>query len=193
MKDLDPIFIDGIMFTLMETGDLQFANSLLKKKIMSKQWLCDKVLLHHGQPKHTLILGAWYPTLIPYVLGGKYTFVDKDPDVIESTKIFNKRVYKSDEMDYNIIDAYDYLSICNQRRFDLIINTSCEHMFDMSTFVVDGPLYALQSNNYFGIDGHINCKNNLTEFVESTGLSSLFYTGTLTTEKYERYMVIGRL
>lgn len=182
------------MFTLMETGDLQFANSLLKKKIQSKQWLCDKVLLHHGNPKHTLILGAWYPTVIPYLLGGKYTFVDIDPNVIETTKIFNKRVYKSDDIDYNTIDAFDYLSICNQNKFDLIINTSCEHMsFDMSTFVTDGPLYAFQSNNYFGVDGHINCKNNLAEFVESTGLSRLCYTGTLTTEKYERYMVIGRL
>lgn len=194
---IDETLMDGIAFAILHSTpdeSAALADSLLIKKLRSKQWLIDNVLEHHGSPLNTLMLGAWYPILIPYQLGGKYTFVDTDPSVVNLTKKFWKRVYKTDQIEYNIIDAYDYLYMANQRKFDLIINTSCEHMtFDMSEFVVDGPTYVLQSNNYTSIDEHINCKQNITEFVNSCGLNNILYQGTLETEKYERYMVIGRV
>lgn len=193
----DDKLLDGIAFAILHSTPAEviaLADSLLIKKLKSKQWLIDKVLEHHGQPKNTLMLGAWYPILIPYQLGGKYTFVDIDPSVVPLTKKFWKRVYNTDELEYNIIDAYDYLSIANQNKYDLIVNTSCEHMnFDMKEVVVHGPCYVFQSNNYYGVDGHINCKECLSSFIESTGLSNILYSGTLETEKYERYMVIGRV
>ena len=49
-----------------------------------------------------------------------------------------------------------------------------------------------QSNNYTSVDSHINCSNSLEEFVEGLNLREVWYSGTLETENYDRYMVIGR-
>lgn len=194
---IDNKLLDGIAFAILHSTPDEasaLADSLLIKKLKSKQWLIDEVLKHHGSPQNTLMLGAWYPILIPYQLGGNYTFVDIDPSVVTLTKKFWKRVYNTNDIEYNIIDAYDYLSIADQAKYDLIINTSCEHMsFDMKEVVVPGPCYTLQSNNYYGVDGHVNCKKYLSSFIESTGLNNILYSGTLETEKYERYMVIGKV
>jgi len=88
---IDETLMDGIAFAILHSTpdeSAALADSLLIKKLRSKQWLIDNVLEHHGSPSNTLMLGAWYPILIPYQLGGKYTFVDKDPSVVNLTKKF---------------------------------------------------------------------------------------------------------
>ena len=51
-------------------------------------------------------------------------------------------------------------------------------------------LKILQSNNYFQIEEHINCKNNLEDFVSEFKIGKLLFKGTLEMEKSHRYMVI---
>ena len=82
------------------------------------------------------------------------------------------------------------------KKFDIVICTSCEHL---GQYLIDellkrrkkGSLVILQSNNYFSIEEHINCYNNLVEFEKSLKLEKILYRGTLKLDKYERYMVIG--
>jgi hypothetical protein len=73
-----------------------------------------------------------------------------------------------------------------------IINTSCEHMspewFDN---VPSGKLVALQSNDSFTEEGHINAVTNLDEFKDMFPLSTIYYDGLIKFEQYTRYMLVG--
>lgn len=187
-------FFNAFTKTMMQAESLEeahaFANSLLEKKLKSKQWLTEEVKKIIA-PKNTLLLGAWYATLIPYEIGGHFDCVDSDPIPKRLSKKFVKRVDNKYTLRYNTCDAFDYCAIKNIAHYDLVINTSCEHMADMKEIVVPGTLFAFQSNNYFEIEEHTNCKSSLDEFVISTGLNTVHYMGKLQTEKYTRYMVIG--
>lgn len=94
---------------------------------------------------------------------------------------------------------------------DLVINTSSEHMPDLKDIIKGrdyrdgtrspkkfpsdanpGCLFALQSNNMFHIDDHINCVNNEDELIEKSGLNDIRYKGSLKMPNgYSRFMVIG--
>jgi hypothetical protein len=78
---------------------------------------------------------------------------------------------------------------------DVIINTSCEHIKDVREWISViplGRLVVLQSNNYLGGDGHVNCVQGREEFVKQTGLSKILYSGERVLPMYTRYMVIGK-
>ena len=78
----------------------------------------------------------------------------------------------------------------------LIINTSCEHInqeqyLEWLSNVPKSSTVVLQSNNYFELDEHINCSKNLEEFVKKSNLK-VDVAETLSFEKYDRYMIIGK-
>ena len=62
---------------------------------------------------------------------------------------------------------------------------------DWFNLIPTGKLVALQSNNYFEIDDHVNCVNSLDELKHQAPLSNIIYEGELELEKYTRYMLIG--
>ena len=79
--------------------------------------------------------------------------------------------------------------------FDIIICTSCEHITDnvINDFIKKKKgtaLVVLQSNDYFEIEDHINCKNNCEEFADSINMRIL-ETHTLKLKKYNRFMLFG--
>ena len=77
---------------------------------------------------------------------------------------------------------------------DTIINTSCEHIANFIEWynkIPNGTLVVLQSNNYFEIKEHVNCVNNINEFIKIAPMSTLLYNGELELEKYTRFMLIG--
>ena len=172
-----------------------FADHVLINKLTSKKWLADQLLLV-TQPKNVLILGSWYSTYLPYALGANhYTCVDIDASVINLSAKFNERLYgNNDKFTYEVGDAQEWL-LKETSQFDVIINTSCEHMsFDMRDIeLIPNTFYVLQSNNYTIIKDHINCKTDLNSFIESTGLNNILYSGLKSLAKYDRYMVIGTL
>lgn len=190
-------FLSAYSKTLQDCRSLEevqwFSKHLLENKLSSKKWLVDEVL-KITKPTNVLLLGSWYTTYLPYALGeAHYTCVDIDPNVIYLSEKFNSHLKTNSKFTYITTDAQSYIQ-ANQKYYDLIINTSCEHMsFDMKDVLWDRrPLYILQSNNY-KIEEHINPKESLTDFIESTGLSDIKYSGTNKMTKYDRYMVIGKL
>lgn len=193
-------FIDAFAFTINESTDIKeiksFTNHLLQNKLISKQWLVNELLKIH-KPKNTLILGAWYATLIPYLLfeDNRFTCVDIDSSVKRLNDVFNNRLYVNNPVCSITGDAKDFLRVSDISIYDTVINTSCEHMlFDMKDVIMDPtPIYVFQSNNYFNNTEHVNCKSSLDEFIESTGLNTIFYYGEMKMSKYTRFMVIGKL
>ena len=197
---VDSTLIDGFSHTILKANSqhniVRLSHSMSENQIQSKNWLVNELLKIH-QPKNTLLLGCWFNILLPYMLqnNNRFTGVDLDLDVKFMSDTFNSRVY-GDQNPVNTIisDAKDFMLTNDIKQFDVVINTSCEHMaFNMKELIFDKePLFVLQSNNYL-IPEHINCKNTLDEFVDSTGLSNINFAGQLNLPKYSRFMVIGRL
>ena len=72
---------------------------------------------------------------------------------------------------------------------------SCEHISDelINKLISkeEDAFVILQSNNYFELDEHINCKKSLLDFKNSIKLK-IDYEGVKSFLKYDRYMLIGR-
>ena len=155
-------------------------NSLNDNQMASKEWL-----LKHLKPEgRVAVLGGWYGYLANELNG---ISVDLDP----GCKEYGKILYP--DVDFVVEDAFDYVL---RRRIDTIVCTSCEHMTQDNLMFLSNfkhkPLVCLQSNNYFEIKEHINCKESLEEFVSEYNFKEIYYQGELDREKYKRWMVIGR-
>lgn len=77
---------------------------------------------------------------------------------------------------------------------DTVINTSCEHIKDFSTWyesIPAGKIVILQTNNYFEIEDHVNCSKSLEEFANATPMAKCLFKGELDLVKYKRFMRIG--
>jgi len=125
-----------------------------------------------------------------------YTCVDINDTIWELSKQFNNHLYGEQEVSnfrYITGDAGEWLKK-DLALYDTVINTSCEHMkFDMKDFNIrSNNIFVLTSNNYLEVKEHINCKNNLDDFVSATGITNLIYAGEKQLESYTRYMVIGK-
>lgn len=81
------------------------------------------------------------------------------------------------------IDYSDY------EYFDLIINTSCEHMPDIPA--VYGPTYALQSNNYTSLPEHTNCCVSENDLAKKNNITNTVYKGKKKMPNYDRFTVLG--
>ena len=79
---------------------------------------------------------------------------------------------------------------------DIIINTSCDHLKDFTTWwnlIPKGKTFAIQNNNFPDIDDHHNWIKDLNTFKSQVSdTSEIYYSGELETEKYKRFMIIGR-
>ena len=81
---------------------------------------------------------------------------------------------------------------------NLIINTSAEHMstewFDQIRFkqLASDPIVAIQSNNYFEVEDHINCVHSIDHMKKKFPMREIYYEGELQLKGYKRVMLIGK-
>lgn len=81
---------------------------------------------------------------------------------------------------------------------NLIINTSAEHMTTEWFHQIknkqweENPIVAIQSNNYFELDEHINCVHSIDHMKKVFPMEEILYEGELQLKGYKRVMLIGR-
>jgi len=174
-----------------------FAKSFSENQFYAKSWLVENLMMHNicsVKDKEVWILGSWYGTILVPLLYRKIPniktvhLVDYDAETLDLAKrIFRNYNIKIHQYDIN----FDYPKI----KGDLIINTSCEHMWPMKDYNFDG-LCVFQSNNFREDTSHINCVDSLDEFIAQSGLSQIDYKGEIQFHKYDdihkRFMVIGK-
>jgi len=144
------------------------------------------------EDKYIYLKGAIH---ILHIIDLKHNY-EFDEDAKNISYIFNKRykdteVYKCDVKDvmWNKLDE--------EQTYDVIINTSCEHMYPMSRFYTlnnfnNFPLYVLQSTDDKQWDDHINCVSSPKELAEQAQISDIRYSGTMKLDNgMNRFMVIG--
>ena len=172
---------------------LSIVQSLSFNQERCKDWLIEKsepYLQALDDPKICVAAG-WYGLLASKLRD----FTDNEIvsfDIDPKCKTIGKKLYSDD---YGITFKTKDINNYNPYDYNVVVCTSCEHFSDeyLQKFlkkVKEGTLVILQSNNYFGLDEHINCKNNLGEFEWSVNINVL-WRGELDMNKYTRYMLCG--
>jgi spermidine synthase len=173
--------------------------SFWKGQVRSKAWLVETLYIcNHIDTPRIIIHGGWNGVLASILFNSEIhpshiTSVDIDPACRDIASTVNKRQEIEGRFEAVTCDMteYEYTG-----QFDIVINTSVEHItpteysrwFDR---VPQEAMVVLQSNNYFDLDEHVNCSPSLNEFKRESHLAPMF-SGIFNTEKYDRYMIIGK-
>ena len=174
-------------------------------QLESKKFLVDNIPLDEISKFKDLkihLYGGWYGFPLADLLLKKFnnihsiTNIDIDENALALCRRYAHAKNIENKIDYKLQDIKEPIS--NDTGVRLVINTSSEHMPDLPELIAnkeytDNCVFALQSNNMFHVvDQHTNCKNSLEEFVESTGLTKIWFADSyLMPNGYERYTVIG--
>lgn len=174
-----------------------------ESQMESKLWLATELVNADIKPKNVALLGGWFAHIITALLIDEVG-VDKvknfeiDKDAYYTSFKFNNRYKKSGEEIKYFANSKNVMTTTIKENFDLIINTSCEHMFPMWKFrelnpQLNGSWYVLQSTNDDQYDDHINCVKSPEELANQAQLVDVLYSGSKTLSNgMKRFMVIGR-
>ena len=169
-----------------------FAKSFSKNQVMAKSWLVEHLYMVTGTANNITILGSWYGTVIVPLLLNYYSniktirLIDYDEEALSIARF----MFGSDIVTQKADVSFD----CEEIESDIIINTSCEHMWHMKDIKLNG-LCALQSNDFLQESSHVNCVHSLEEFIDQTGLQKIDYQGEIPFDDYhdnKRFMLIGK-
>jgi hypothetical protein len=182
-----------------------------QSQMESKLWLATELINVNVKPKNVALLGGWFAHIITALLIDELNVnnvinfeIDSDAHFISfkfNKRYQNKNMYRSIRRNIMINSLkgkhYDMFNK-NEESWDLIINTSCEHMFPMWKFRELNPQlksswYVLQSTNDDQYDDHINCVKSPEELADQAQLVDILYSGSKTLSNgMKRFMVIGR-
>lgn len=168
----------------------EIINSVNKNQLASKSWLVDKCESYFesvSKPK-VLVAAGWFG-LLGHLIKQKHdadvVSFDMDPTCAEIGKmLFPEVEYESNFIENQLASGFDF-----------VICTSCEHMEDdtINEWISTrdkNSIVVLQSNNYYEIEEHINCKDSLEHFCSSYHLN-IIESMELEREKYNRFMLVG--
>lgn len=201
--------------------DRQVLNDVFSRsQIRSKIWLLDELTKISNYFSNVLVMAGWfgqiksiYDKKLSY---SKMRIVELDKSACETSDyIFNlsnleNYKVKSIHADINNLtlhkNGYEW-SVENFKekssyieKFlpDLIINTSAEHMteewFHQIRFknMESNPLVAIQSNNLFNLEEHVNCVHSVDHMKKKFPMKEILFEGELQLKGYKRVMLIGR-
>lgn len=160
------------------------------KMMQSKAWLIQKFLDQNvDKNKSILIVGGWLGFTSWALFKNGYnniTEIDVDVRLQNFSRHLNRfnGSFKHMALDVNEVATSDY---------DVVINTSCEHILDNSWFtkIRNDAILVLQSNNIDVVD-HVNKCNTLDE-MEAKYPMSLNYSGELDyNDGTSRFMLVGK-
>jgi hypothetical protein len=173
--------------------------SFWKGQINSKVWLIEQLKkLPRAHSMDILICGGWYGVMATLLFNSdlyvnRITSMDIDSKCENTANTMNKQ--------YEISGRFravtqDMLTYKDYDRYDLIINTVCEHLTQEQyntwlKLIPEDKIIVLQSNDYV-IAEHVSPMKDLKQFVTHSKLYSIVEPSELQTEKYKRFMIIGK-
>lgn len=184
-------------------------DSLSPNQITCKNWLVEsldnaEIPRDENNKFRIEIIGGWYGFPLIQLLMEKYGDQIREIDIFDIDEFACKVIWKYCELfKYDNIRIFneDYFMYNEKRRTHLIINTSCEHMWDMIDSkdhyeFPDRTLLALQSNNKTNEPEHINCVSSCQELLKNNELSEIYgdwkRMNQGTPDKFIRFMVLGK-
>jgi len=193
---------------------IDLSDALSWGQLKSKRWLINELEKINDNLGTVYICAGWYSILSTMLFQSKCHIekirsfdIDEEcapiADTINRNWVMNGWQFKASTLDILEMDfptthttyRANGTSLELTEMPDTIINTSCEHILDFETWyskIPVGKLIVLQSNNFYEIEDHINCVNNVDHFKSLAPMSTLIYSGELELPKYKRFMLIGR-
>jgi hypothetical protein len=164
-------------------------------QIKSKEWLITELEKLFWVDDVTIdIHGGWVGVLASMLFQSNITIknirsVDIDPECEPIATMMNKGEEIEGRFRAITGDMCDIRSDAN-----VVINTSCEHItqeqYDVwLSGLPQNSIIVLQSNDY-NIPEHVRFVDSLDEFKTQSGIKPI-YSGSLDTELYTRWMIIG--
>lgn len=194
--------IDDVLFWMdaIRNSDDRYRTleSFWKGQIHSKLWLIENLKkIVEDKPNRIVIHGGWNGVLAALLFNSDIsiehiTSVDIDSTCKETAYTVNKRYEMEGRFSAITGDMKDFDYNENS---DIVINTSAEHVSDAVltewfTKIPKNTLVAIQSNDFFDLEEHVNCVNSAEKLLEKFPLANS-HCYSFETEKYTRYMVIG--
>lgn len=206
-------FFDNFGQVLNKYPSIDMRDLFSKGQMESKRWLVNE-LEKINKPLGTVFLCAgWYGSLAAFLFESKLEIEKiRSFDIDEScasiaetfnrTKTMDSWKFKASTLDILQMDyptTYETFrsngtSLTLTEMPSTIINTSCEHIYNFSTWydkIPVGTLIVLQTNDYFDLPEHVNCSIDLDDFARATPMQEVLYQGEIELSKYNRYMRIG--
>jgi hypothetical protein len=189
-----------ILDTLTRFSQPRLGAALNGNQMASKRWLADMLAAHASTTfGRVAILGGWVGALGAILLHDRrfaieqVVSIDIDPGCEAIARALNATHVRAGRFTARTADMreLDYA----KERFDLVINTSCEHVADLPHWYArlrDAQLVVLQSNDYFACAEHVNCVRDLAAFARQTPMREVRYEGERRMRRYTRFMRIGR-
>lgn len=186
-------------FVIKNLPMTEFRDAISDGQLLSKLWLVEKFqdLLDNGTIKpnkdglvEVAILGGWIGTLplllSVYSLPVNCVSIDTDERANTIARKINAgfKFTAINESMYNV----------NYSPFDVIINTSSEHIPDISGWAKSLPenkIVFVQNNDFLQGEGHISNVKNSNELRDILGLRTVHYEGSKKLPIYNRFMIIG--
>ena len=205
---IDTKYLLKVLTAAKEHPDVERSlfDSFSDNQIGAKYALLDAVdeLRILNEESTVVIWGAWYGSILIPALQNKVQKifamdVDESPLKIAKNRLFpdyGNVEYVCDDVFNRCLKSYKVA--------DLIINTSCEHMRPMkecewfnaerNRYINENCWFAFQSNNMFGIEGHVNCVNGMNEFKSQLPINSkVYFEEEVEDTRGKRYMLVGKL
>lgn len=183
-------------FVLKNLPVTELRDAISDGQLLSKSWLVEQLanLIESGKVKKNpaiVILGGWIGTLALMInvreLEVEIVSIDFDA---RANAIAQKLNYDF-KFSTVAMDMYDV----DYSGFDVIINTSSEHIPNISAWrdlIPADKILIVQNNNYLEGEGHISTVTSSEELKRILKLSEVMYEGTYNFKQYDRYMVIGK-
>ena len=192
------ILYDPIVEENLKMNELR--DALSDGQLLSKNWLIDalelliassKINVTGTQPLKVAILGGWIGTL-PLLM-----FCRNLPAIVTSIDLDARANSIAEKLNYDkpFSTQTDDMNNIDYSQFDIIINTSSEHIEDISGWrklIPAGKIVVVQNNNFTHGHGHISNVRNSDDLCELLNLESILYEGTRKFALYDRFMLIGK-
>ena len=184
----DPYF-GMLMGAVKEEPDCNYVDAHSNYQVESKIWLIERLINLDKKFNNAIFVGGWLGISafwsVKKQVMHKVTNLDMDEQAIK----FSNRLNGFNNTYQGIVgDA----STHNFDDYDLVINTSSEHMTeDWFKKIKKGTTIALQSNDFHDIVEHINTVNNLRQLEEKYPMSKILFSGVKDCDRYNRFMLIG--
>ena len=189
--------IVGATYAVNKFDLTQIRDALSTGQLGSKVWLVSELKKLGLVNPRILIVGGWIGSLSRIIFENfnvtKICSIDIDEVSTTIAKYVNNSFsskFLAVTADMYLLNAYDYSD------YDVIINTSCEHIPDVKSWIEkipNGKIIIAQSNNFTACDQHINCVHSIEQFEKQFQLSEIIFSGEKTLQNlYTRYMIIGK-
>jgi hypothetical protein len=200
---VDLSLLKNILSTMRDNPELahDIKDSFGRNQFAAKSLLVD-LIDRTGcldSESEVVIFGCWYGSVIIPKLAERVKSIygiDLDKQVIHIAK--NK--FWKDNPKVKLIEGDAFTSFRkNYGTAKLFINTSCEHMPAMKDWpnwakVSDDAYFAFQSNNMYGIQGHVNCIDNIEDFKKQLPAHAIvLHQEELTDDRGTRFTLVGKI